>query len=150
MQERFELFTVLISKISRAIRKIKSQEMVEFNLKTPHVSCLYYIYKLNELTATQLRDICQEDKASISRSIDFLESQNLILCFSSNKKRYNSPLTLTTKGLDIAQKIAKKIDDILKMSSIGLSENELSIMYKGLNTICKNLEKLCKDYGDKK
>ena len=33
MKERFETFTVLIAKISRNIRKIKNQEMAEYNLR---------------------------------------------------------------------------------------------------------------------
>ena len=33
MEERFEIFTLLISKCSRAIRKIKTEEMSEFKLK---------------------------------------------------------------------------------------------------------------------
>ncbi|MBQ7880983.1 MAG: hypothetical protein IJ358_04000 [Clostridia bacterium] len=47
MEQRFETFTVQIAKISRCIRKIKSEEMAEFNLKSPHVSCLYYLYRQN-------------------------------------------------------------------------------------------------------
>jgi len=75
MKERFELFTVLIAKISRSIRKIKTEEMEEFDLKSPHVSCLYYLFKSNNLTATELCEICQEDKSAISRSLDYLESK---------------------------------------------------------------------------
>ena len=43
MEERYKSFTVLISGISRSIRRIKTEEMAEFNLKSPHVSCLYYL-----------------------------------------------------------------------------------------------------------
>lgn len=46
MQQRFETFTVLIAKISRSIRRIKAEEMSEFHLKGPHVSCLYYLTQL--------------------------------------------------------------------------------------------------------
>ena len=45
MKERFETFTLLLSKINRSIRKIKTEEMEEFNLKCPHVYCLYYLHK---------------------------------------------------------------------------------------------------------
>ena len=68
MQERFQTFTVLITKLNRCIRKIKTEEMAEFDLKSPHVSCLYYLYKADSLTAKELCDICEEDKANISRS----------------------------------------------------------------------------------
>ena len=43
MQDRFEAFTVLIAKISRSIRRIKADEMAEYDLKATHVNCLYYL-----------------------------------------------------------------------------------------------------------
>ena len=57
MEERFETFTLLISKLNRSIKRIKSEEMDEFNLKSPHVSCLYYIYKMGALTADERKII---------------------------------------------------------------------------------------------
>ena len=75
MQERFETFTVLINRISRNIKKIKNQEMSEYNLRSAHVSCLYYIYTLNDATATDLCEHCEEDKATISRALDYLDNK---------------------------------------------------------------------------
>ena len=72
MEERFRTFTVLITKISRAIRKIKSEETEEYGLTNPHVSCLYYLYKQKALTLTELVDISLEDKAVLSKAISFL------------------------------------------------------------------------------
>ena len=43
MEERFETFTVLITRISRSIKRIKADEMADFELKGPHVSCLFYL-----------------------------------------------------------------------------------------------------------
>ena len=76
MNERFETFTVLISRISRNIRKIKNQEMAEYGLRSAHVSCLYYIYSVKNITATELCERCEEDKATVSRAIDYLEKDN--------------------------------------------------------------------------
>lgn len=45
MEQRFKTFTVLINRISRNIRKIKNQEMAEYNIRSVHVSCLYFIYR---------------------------------------------------------------------------------------------------------
>ena len=36
MNNRFETFTVLINQISRNIRKIKNQEMADYNLRSSH------------------------------------------------------------------------------------------------------------------
>ena len=128
------------------IRRIKTEEMAEFNLKSPHVSCLYYLYRENHLTAKELCDICDEDKASISRSIEFLETNGYIYCDETSKKRYKSPLALTEKGMDTGKRIAEKIDGILDKAGEGLSEENRAILYKSLKLISGNLQNLCDKY----
>ena len=70
MEKRFETFTVLINRISRNIRKIKNQEMAEFHLRSAHISCLYYLYASRGLTAAELCEKCEEDKATVSRALE--------------------------------------------------------------------------------
>ena len=146
MKERFKTFTVLIMEINRYIHKIKTEEMSEFDLKSPHVSCIYYLYKSGELTAKELCDISKEDKASVSRSIEYLETNGFISCNSTTKKRYKAILTLTEKGREIAAALAKKIDAILEQASVGLSEENRAVMYETLSLIHDNLENICNKY----
>lgn len=146
MKERFKTFTVLIMEINRYIHKIKTEEMSEFDLKSPHVSCLYYLYKSGELTAKELCDISKEDKASVSRSIEYLETNGFISCNSTAKKRYKAILTLTEKGREIGAALAKKIDAILEQASVGLSEENRAVMYETLSLIHDNLENICNKY----
>lgn len=147
MEERFKTFTVLIAGINRCIRRIKTEEMAEFDLKSPHVSCLYYLYKAESLTAKELCDICEEDKANISRSIKHLEENGFLICESKTPKRYQSPLVLTEKGKEIGRRVAGKIDAILDAASAGLSEDERVILYRSLSLIHENLLSICHDYS---
>lgn len=140
LEKRFETFTVLINKISRNIRKIKNQEMAEYNLRSSHISCLYYLYISKKLTATQLCERSAEDKATISRSLDYLETNGYLICESKNAKRYKSLLYLTDKGNEVGKKIADKITDVLKKTSEGLSDEELENFYRGLSIISNNLD----------
>lgn len=133
-------------RINRCIHKIKTAEMAEYELKSPHVSCLYYLHKLGALTAKALCDVCREDKGAISRSIEYLERRGLILCDSTAKKRYRAPLTLTEEGGRIGASIAQKIDSILEKASEGLDEESRSVMYRSLALIDENLQKICGDY----
>ena len=149
LQERFKTFTVLMAKINRNIRKIKTEEMAEFNLKSPHVSCLYYLYKAETLTAKELCDICEEDKANISRSIIYLETNGYLACACKSQKRYKSPLILTEKGRDVAKKITEKIDHKLLSAGDGLDEESREIMYRSLSIVAENLQKICDGYGEK-
>ncbi|MBE5738759.1 MAG: winged helix-turn-helix transcriptional regulator [Clostridiales bacterium] len=146
MIERYRDFTVLITTINRSIKKIKTEEMSEFNLRSPHVTCLYYLQKTGGATAKEICEMGQEDKASISRSIEYLEENNYIVCNSTQKKKYNTLLTLTQKGTEIAQKVSDKIDSILNLAGGELDDEKRNIMYECLNIINNNLDKLCKNY----
>ncbi len=148
MEKRFELFTTLIAQCSRYIKKIKTLEMAEFNLKSPHVSCLYYLYINNTLTATELCEICDEDKAFVSRTLDFLEKEKYIVCKSKTEKRYKSPIYLTEKGKDVAKIIEEKIKKIVDKASIGLSEEDRKVFYSSLTLISNNLKNIINNYGE--
>ena len=145
MRERFETFTVLINRISRNIRKIKNQEMAEYNLRSTHVSCLYYIYTLNGATATDLCDRCEEDKATISRALDYLDTNRYISREVESTKRYKSPLLLTDKGKEVGKKIADKISGVLDTISVDLTEEERIAFYRSLAIISDSLESVSKN-----
>ena len=140
MRERFETFTVLINRISRNIKKIKNQEMTEYGLRSAHVSCLYFIYRSNNITATELCEKCEEDKATISRALDYLENNGFITCETKGTKRYKTPLVLTEKGLVVGKSIADKIDSVLDEISIGLTDEERNEFYRCLAVISQSIE----------
>ncbi|MDD6855319.1 MAG: MarR family transcriptional regulator [Oscillospiraceae bacterium] len=140
MDERFETFTVLINQISRSIRRIKAEQMESINLKGPHVSCLYYLSKNGPLTAAELCDRCEEDKAAVSRSLEYLE-QNGYLQIPEGK-RYRRPLVLTQKGAAAGAEVSRRIDSIVALASCDVLEEDRLAMYRALSIISKNLEKI--------
>ena len=142
MDANFEAFTVLISRISRSIKRIKTEEMAEFQLKGTHVSCLYYLYRSGPLTAAELCDRCEEDKGAVSRSLDFLERNGYVVCQSGSGKKYKSLLSLTPKGQQAGQEVSQRIESILELASRGLTAQERETMYGALEKISGNLEKL--------
>lgn len=148
MIQRFETFTVLVNRISRNIRKIKNQEMAEYKLRSVHTSCLYYLYIAEGLTATELCERCEEDKATISRALDYLESNGFLICESKNTKRYKSTLVLTEKGNSVGKKIADKIDSVLEEISVGLTDGERCDFYRYLSVISQNIEAVAQNYDN--
>ena len=148
MQERFETFTVLINRISRDIRRIKNQEMAVYHLRSAHVSCLYYVYSLENVTSAELCEHCEEDKATISRAVDYLETNGFLLRGTS-AKRYKSPLLLTEKGRDAGKRIAEKIGGILETVSHALTEKERIEFYRCLSTISRSLEAIVQNSEEK-
>lgn len=140
MIERFKTFTILIASLSRNIRRIKTDEMFKWDLKSNHVSCLYYLYVNKALTSKQLCDICDEDKANVSRSIEYLKENGYITNIKDDRKRYKSPFVLTEKGMEIGKKLYDRIEEVLSEVSRGITEEERLIMYKCLNIINNNLQ----------
>lgn len=140
MKNRFETFAMLINRISRNIRKIKNREMAEYSLRSSHVSCLYYLFISEGLTATELCERCEEDKATVSRSLDYLETNGYLTCASKKAKRYKSPLVLTEKGALVGKKIADKINGILEEISGGLTNEERAEFYRSLSIISDSLD----------
>ena len=156
MQDRYKTFTIQIAKLSRFIRRIKTEEMADLGLKSIHVSCLYYLYKAESMTAAELCEICDEDKAAISRSILYLEQQGLLLRNNSGRegaarggnKHYRAPLVLTENGRGVAKSLAERIDCVLNEVAIGVSEEERAVLYRCLKQIDRNLASICEQrYG---
>ena len=140
MQERFETFTVLINRISRDIRRIKNQEMAVYHLRSAHVSCLYYIYSLDGVTSAELCEHCEEDKATVSRALCYLEDNGFIYRNTDCSKRYKSPLYLTDKGQAAGKRIAEKISDVLDIIGCTLTKDERAAFYRTLSTISRILD----------
>ena len=146
MDERFETFTVLLNRINRNIRKIKNEEMKNYELRSPHISCLYYLFISEELTSKDLCERCEEDKATISRSLDYLEKNGYLICKSDSKKRYNAPFSLTEKGKSAGKRIAEKITAVLDEISTGVSGEDREVFYRSLNVISENIDRVAKSY----
>lgn len=144
--ERYKVFTLLIANITRSIRKIKTAEMAKWNLKSQHVSCVYYLYEKGALTATELCDMCGEDKANMSRSLEYLEEHAYITRKEHINHRYKTHYRLTENGLKVGRSIFERVEAVITRASEDLAEEDRSIMYQSLNTINENLTTIAGEY----
>lgn len=142
MKERFELFTILIHRIGRNIKKIENREMAEYGLRSAHVSCLYYLYLSRGLTLTELCERCEEDKATISRAVGYLEKNGYLVSDGKQVKRYKYPLVLTALGREMGEKILNKVNSVLERMNDGLTEEERSAFYRSLSIISEGLDRV--------
>ena len=114
--------------------------MAEYDLRSVHISCLYYLYTIEGLTATDLCERCEEDKATISRALDYLEKNGYLVCKSTAAKKYKSTFILTEKGREVGEKISDKIANVLDEVSDDLSEDERVRFYRSLSLISERLD----------
>ena len=94
--------------------------------------------------ALPISQLCNEDKAGISRILADLEQKRLIrYSGQESKKKYRAKAMLTETGKNEALKIKKLILQAVKAGGKGLAEKELEIFYRALFTIAENLEQVC-------
>ena len=115
--------------------------MEQFDLKGPHVSCLYYLFEKDSLTAKELCDICSEDKGAISRTIAHLEENGYVQYEKSGNRKYNKKIALTEKGRTVGAFILDKVNAVLNNTEEEINEEEREVLYRCLSIICYNLEK---------
>ena len=147
MKQRFENFTIHIAKISRNIKRIKNQEMQEYDLRSSHVSCLYYLFSSKGLTLTELSERCEEDKATVSRSIRDLKKNGYVVADADSDGKYKAQLLLTEKGMIAGKRIADKISAVLNETDKALTGEELDTFYRCLGVISEELEKIADRHG---
>lgn len=121
--------------------------MASYHLRSAHVSCLYYIYSLDGVTSAELCEHCEEDKATISRALDYLEANGFVLRDSDRTKRYRSPLRLTERGQEAGKRIAEKIDTVLDTVSRTLTDEERAAFYRSLSAISRSLDAIAQSSG---
>lgn len=144
MKQRFEIFVTAISQINRSIQKLKSQEMADFGLKGTHVMCLFQLQQHKEgLTSSQLAQLCDEDKAAISRSISELRARGLVQLPETTGRHYRMHITLTDAGRSVTEQMNDKIIEAVMAGAQGYSQQEREIFYRVLLQIADNLQSAC-------
>lgn len=142
MDKQIYKFTSVFTEIGHNVHRIKTECMAEFGLKSSHLFCLYYLYNNSPLCTTELLKLCCEDKGSLSRTIKYLKENGYIVSRNSLTNIYRVPLTLTEKGMNTGEKITKKISALFPLANSGISNEEKESMYKTLEKISTNLNKI--------
>ena len=146
MIDRYEQFSMSISGIYKTIQKLKRDETVRYGLKGPHVQCLVALRKRAEgATVSQLCELCELDKAAISRAISELEEKGLIERGSCGDKNYRAPLRLTPSGMEIAGKISLLVEQAVEQAGAGLSDADRQVFYRALDLIAGNLQRISRE-----
>lgn len=146
MIKRYEEFTTSISSIYKIIQKIKRDGMRKFGLKGPHTQCIVAMYRNPQgVTISQLCDLCELDKAAISRAVSELEEKGIIEARAGSDKLYRAPLKLTDDGKKIAAEISDIVEMVVVSAGDGLSDSDREIFYRSLDLITANLQRLTRE-----
>ena len=146
---RFERFTLLIDGIHKCINKIKFDTAPYLGVKSVHV---FWVYELSlhpeGLTATEIAAVSMVDRSLVSREIAALKKSGYVESKDTGAKRsYNSRITLTDKGRELARRITKEALDVQARVGVGIDNEELESFYSTLEKLYANFSTIAS--GDK-
>ena len=143
MLDRFEQFTAAISTIYRFVQKIERDEMEKYGLKG---ACAQYLLAMARhpegITAAALCDVCDRDKAAVSRILSEMEEKGLIARAHSGESQYRAPLVLTAAGQKAANYVNQKASRAAELAGQGLSDEDRTVLYASLDRITANIAHL--------
>ena len=140
---KYKLISTSVASMYHDIQKIERIEMAKFGLKGPHAQCLLAMGRHPQgVTSAQLCEICEKDKAAISRTVSELEHQGLVQRNQRNGGRYRALLTLTEKGLAAARSVDVKARQAVEKAGEGLEDAQREVFYRVLSSISGNLHRL--------
>ena len=146
MLDRFEKFSLAIAEINRCWHKIAGEELAKYNLKASHVTYLLVLDRYPEgLTAPTLAELCDRDKADVSRMLSILEDKGLVTKDGIGSNRYRGFLRLTPEGQTVAEELSRRAELAVEQAGEGLTERERIIFYSALDTITKNLRRISQE-----
>lgn len=144
MVSRFEQFSSSITCIYRYIQKIERMEMEKYGLKGPHAQCLLALHRYpGGITAARLCEVCDKDKAAVSRMVAELEEKGLLVRDSVGGIRYRAMLKLTEQGRMAAEHVQHRAGRAVEEAGVGMTEAQRSMMYAALGLIADNLQAIC-------
>ena len=146
MISKYEIFSTVVSSLYHDIQKIERMEMAKYGLKGPHAQCLVVMDRHPEgITATRLCEICERDKAAISRTVSELEAAGLLLRKDTHGVHYRVPLVLTEAGYQAARDVNSVALRAVEQAGEGLKDGQREVFYHVLGVIAQNLHMISRD-----
>lgn len=147
MLTRYEEFTAAISMIERSIQRIEHDEMIQYGFRGAYAQYLTALRRSHPegLTAAQLSERCQRDKAAVSRIAAEMEAKGLIVRAGDGESAYRAPLRLTEAGVAAADFVCRRAQEAVEAVGGELTDTQRRDFYSALNLIAVNLQAVCRD-----
>lgn len=140
MLRRFEEFSFVIAAIYHGIQKIERDEMIQYGLKGSYAQYLVAMSHAPEgITAAQLSEQCDKDKAAVSRAVAEMERAGLVTRELNHDTAYRALLKLTDEGISAAHFVCEKAKLAVEIAGKGLSDQDRLVFYATLRRIAHNI-----------
>lgn len=126
--------------------KIEHEEMEKYGLRGSYAQYLLAITRFPDgITSSKLSEICDRDKAAISRIVAEMEKKGLITRESERGNFYRAKLILTEEGKKAAGFVCDRAELAVSAAGRGLSDEDRKIFYGSLAIIEANLRRISRE-----
>ncbi|GAK36792.1 MULTISPECIES: MarR family winged helix-turn-helix transcriptional regulator [Bacteroides] len=136
------IFAILNGKVSAAInRKLYRNFRLNGLEMTPEQwTVMIYLWEKDGVTQQELCNATFKDKPSMTRLIDNMERQHLVVRISDKKDRRNNLIHLTKTGKDVEPQARIVVSKTLKEALQGIEVKDLQISQDVLKKIFLNIK----------
>lgn len=136
------IFAILNGKVSTAInRKLYRNFRLNGLEMTPEQwTVMIYLWEKDGVTQQELCNATFKDKPSMTRLIDNMERQHLVVRISDKKDRRNNLIHLTKTGKDVEPQARIVVSKTLKEALQGIEVKDLQISQDVLKKIFLNIK----------
>lgn len=137
-----EVFDILTGKISTTINRtlLRAFAHEDINITTEQWSVLSCLWHEDKITQQQLCDLTRKDKPSMTRLLDNLQKNKLIVRVPHSTDRRINLIHLTQEGVRLREKVTRTVKEIVDKALMGISDEEIATSRSVLTKIIQNLD----------
>lgn len=141
------VFALMSGKLSAAInRKLyRSFRKLSIDITPEQWTVLYYLWSRDGVTQQELCNVTFKDKPSMTRLIDNLEKQQLVVRSPGVKDRRINLIQLTDKGRELEVATKPLVTAIMRTALDGFSDREVEMAGRMLTKVFGNLKNSLED-----
>ncbi len=142
----FEIFSSSVAQLVKAVQFLKSRKMAQYGLKGTNALCLCQILESEGgLTAGELSNLGEIDKAQVSRCMAELIEKGYVYREENEGRRYKQRYCLTTEGEAVARDVKATLGRVRAAVSKDISDDDLDVFYGTLYKLCENFSELLEE-----
>lgn len=127
--------------LSNEVRKKLEEDGATQSVQPSHIGVLVDLWMQDGVCQQDLAVATIKDKGTITRVLNFLEQENLVVRVPDRNDKRNKLIYLTHKGKELKHQLLPYAHQAICGATVGISEEELRICKDVLGKVYKNLIK---------
>lgn len=129
--DRYALFRIYVENLSKSLQKYENSKMSSLSMRGIHALCLFQLGKSQDgMTAAELSQACEVDKALISRVLSELLELGHVAHKNPEKTKYRSKLILTESGRACLRQVTRWVTEAIRDLKNEITSDELNAFFK--------------------